>query len=174
MHLFCVIFSSYAGVKQLFCNCTAPASSSWLPNKCVCNTEHYALPELLLAQAICFSFAKARHGMKKHLWILPEISWIQLWKQTELIVFSCSGQGVPLQCTGLQGSRWIRSDLHRASSEKQFLKPFCGELTKNLQFTTKFPHHYVVACALLMQVWECQKRDLNLSTCVGKKTGFDF
>lgn len=139
LHLFCVIISSYAGVKQLFCNCTAPASSSRLPNKRVCNTEHYALPELLLAQAICFSFAKVRHGMKKHLRISPEISWTQLWKQTELIVFSCSGQGVPSQCTGLQGSRWISPDLHRASSDKQCPKPFCGALTKTAQFTTNPP-----------------------------------
>lgn len=111
MRLFCVIIvSSYAGMKRLFCNCSAPACSSQFLNKCICNTEHYALDELLLAQTICFSFAKARVGMKNHSRVLPEISRTQLWKQTELIVFSCSGKGVPFQCTGLQGSQQINPD----------------------------------------------------------------
>jgi len=59
VHSFCVIISSCAGIKQLFCNSAAPVSSCWLSNKCISSREHRALHGLLLAQAGCFSFAKA-------------------------------------------------------------------------------------------------------------------
>lgn len=70
------------------------ASSSPFSSKCICSTEHCALQEQLLAQTLCCSFTQTSLGMSNPR-VLPGISGTGLWNQTELIVFSCPGQGVP-------------------------------------------------------------------------------
>lgn len=148
---------------QLFCSRSAPASSSLFSSKCICSTENCALQELLLAQTICCSFTKTRLGMKNSR-VLPGISGTRLWKQMELIVFSCLGQGVPSPHTGSQGS--ILS-----LSGKEFPRLFCEHWPKQHGLSA-IPRLNTPCC-------ECSTRrgtgmGFSFSMCFGKKTRSDF
>lgn len=101
-------------------------------------------------------------GMKKHWRLLPEISQTQPWKWTELIAFSCSAEGgVLLQCriAGITASQsWSTQGLlGEAVSQTAVWGITWSSVVCCSSPRLNTLHQEIAACALLVQVWKCQK-----------------